>query len=236
MAGSCRAVRPLAMRGGLAFAAILSLALPAEAQWLLPFGAAPPTEIVQRLRAEGYVVVGPLQRRDTVYLADISRGPRGRERLVLDAWSGEILQRFLVRRGRYVPEGSELGGPPPLGPPPPRAFGEGDFGYGVSPGGYEPPQRTRGRPKPSVARRTAEPKPRAAGQDNIGPGNPAATPPAAATPTPLASPGPAADSTQGAQPKPASPTAPAEATRTAPAPASGKGEKKVNDVPVNPLD
>ena len=66
-------------------------------QWFPPFGAASPREIVERLRAEGYVLVGPLRRNDTVYLADVIGGPAGRERLVIDAWSGEILQRFVAR-------------------------------------------------------------------------------------------------------------------------------------------
>ena len=112
-----------------AFAAVPS----ADAQWFPPVGAAPPGEIVQRLQAEGYVLIQPLRRNDTVYLADVSAGTGGRERLVIDAWSGEILQRFVARRGSgrpgftdgYVVEGGEFNSPPPLAPPPERTSGMG---------------------------------------------------------------------------------------------------------------
>ena len=150
MAGIYRRLRYLA--AGSAFGAMTAFALvpSADAQWL-PFGAAPPREIVQRLRAEGYVLVGPLRRRDTVYLADVVGGPVGRERLVIDAWSGEILQRFVARSRGFVPEGGEFSEPPPLGPPPPRDFREGNYGYGAgAQGGLEAPppvfRRRRGRP------------------------------------------------------------------------------------------
>ena len=234
MAGSCRRVGRFASRAASAAAAAFALACPVDAQWLPPFGAAPPAEIVQRLRAEGYVLARPLQRRDTVYLADVAHGPRGRERLVVDAWSGEILQKFLVRRGEYVPEGGEFSEPPPLGPPPARDFGEGTFYSGP---GAEAPPRARARTRSSVAHRGGEPPAEAPSPASPAgaPNAPGATPPAAA-----AVPNPGQSATD-AQPKPkASPsTAPAEAKETAPhapAPASEKDQKKVNDVPVNPLD
>jgi hypothetical protein len=242
MGGSCRAVRLFAIRAALAVAAAIALVRSADAQWFPPFGAAPPAEIVQRLRAEGYVLVGPLQRRDTVYLADVSHGPHGRERLVVDAWSGEILQRFLVRRRGYVPEGGEFSEPRPLGPPPPRAFGEGNFEYGPGPGGYEAPPRAKSRSKPGVARRGGEPKAKPVGQENVGSENPAAAAPAAApaaastSPTASPSPSPAVEPAKEALPATApSPAEAKEAAPPAPAP-GGKGEKKLNDVPVNPLD
>ncbi len=106
-------------------------------------GAASPNEIAERLRAEGFVLVGPLHRNDTVYLADVNAGPAGRERLVIDAWSGEILQRFVPRNpnsrpgaaGGYVIERGEFDIPPPLAPPPARDFfvgpgGSGNLAYG----------------------------------------------------------------------------------------------------------
>ena len=112
-------------------------------QWFPPIGAASPQEIAQRLRAEGFVLVGPLRRNDTVYLADVNAGPAGRERLVIDAWSGEILQRFVARSpyprpgvgGGYVIERGEFDSPPPLAPPPARDFfvgpgGNGSLAYG----------------------------------------------------------------------------------------------------------
>ena len=279
-----------------AFAAVTAFALvpSADAQWF-PFGpgAAPPGEIVQRLRAEGYVLVRPLERRDTVYLAEVTGGPAGRERLVIDAWSGEILQRFVARRGSewpggYVPEGGEFNAPPPLGPPPARDFREGNYGYGSAgpPGGFEAPPRARARSRPgATARKGGEPKqtvpagPAAqpAEPQNARTGSPgaapaaaaptgaagapatAASPPAApanaiATEPAKAEPSPANASskpTKEAQPMPdAAPSSPAAAQTQAkggappsgpkpaipPAPAEKPSEKKVNDVPVNPLD
>lgn len=248
----------------------------ADAQWL-PFGAAPPREIVQRLRAEGYVLVGPLRRRDTVYLADVVGGPVGRERLVIDAWSGEILQRFVARSRGFVPEGGEFSEPPPLGPPPPRDFREGNYGYGAgAQGGLEapppavstPPRKTRPRQRPAAtARKSAEPSratpatPAAepAPLQNTGTGGPAAAPvqatPAAAAPAaaspPNAPANPSVSEPARAEPSPpkaaaapatesqskpaAAPASPAEAKQATPASAE-KPEKKVNDLPVNPLD
>ena len=242
MAGSCRRVGRFAIRAASAAAAAFALACPVDAQWLPPFGAAPPAEIVQRLRAEGYVLARPLQRRDTVYLADVAHGPRGRERLVVDAWSGEILQKFLVRRGEYVPEGGEFSEPPPLGPPPARDFGEGTFYSGP---GAEAPPRARARTRSSVAHRGGEPKPKPVGQENVGSENPAAATPAAApaaastSSTASPSPSPSAEPVKEVRPATApspAPTEAKEAAPSAPAPDGGKGEKKLNDVPVNPLD
>ena len=72
----CRRIRRLPTRAVFAVVTALALVPSAEAQWFLPFGAAPPAEIVNRLRAKGYVLARPLERRDTVYLADVVRGPR----------------------------------------------------------------------------------------------------------------------------------------------------------------
>ncbi len=182
MASSFKSLRLLLALG---VAACVSTAA-AQAQWLPPFGAAPPHEIAQRLRAEGYVLLGPLYRNQTVYLVDVDAGPAGRERLVIDAWSGEVLQRFLIRRrhpGRrggspeyYVTQGGgDFGGPPPLGPPPVREFfappgGSGGYAYGEPPGArvpsdigpvYPPPEtpRRRIRQRPASAPHTPESKP-----------------------------------------------------------------------------
>jgi hypothetical protein len=113
------------------------------AQWFPPIGAASTHEIAERLRAEGFVLIGPLRRNDTVYLADVNAGPAGRERLVIDAWSGEILQRFVERSGSsrpgaadgYAIERGEFDSPPPLAPPPAREFfngpgGDANLAYG----------------------------------------------------------------------------------------------------------
>ena len=272
MVGLGRRIRLLATCAAFAVAPVLAFVPAADAQWFLPFGAAPPAEIVNRLRAEGYVLARPLDRRDTVYLADVVRGPHGRERLVIDAWSGEILQRFLARRGGYAPEGGEFSEPPPLGPPPMRDFREGDFGYG-QPGFEAPPPRAKVRQRPAAtARKGGEPKAtppsaQSAEPQNTGPGSPGAAPAAAAPASPeggaaanpsaseqakpesaspkASTPNPAAGPAKEAQPKAeTSPSpAPAEAKQAAPAATpptaekpADKGEKKVNDVPVNPLD
>ena len=259
-----------------AFAGVTAFALvpSVDAQWL-PFGAAPPGEIVQRLRAEGYVLIHPLERRDTVYLADVASGPAGHERLVIDAWSGEILQRFVVRRGGYAPEGGEFSEPPPLGPPPARAFREGnsrDFregNYGNGPegpsggyegrsggyegpsGGYEVQPRARAKSRPAAAaRKGGEPRQtpppaQPAEPQNAGTGSPGGAP-AAAAPGAAPPPTAAAPAAAPANPNPApSPAAaqtqqkseqPAAAASSNPPPSAGKPEKKVNDVPVNPLE
>jgi hypothetical protein len=197
MAGSNATLRRLLAR--LALAALPTLAAAAGAnaqwfpptgaslhqyvQWFPPMGAASPNEIAERLRAEGFVLIGPLHRNDTVYLADVNAGPAGRERLVIDAWSGEILQRFVPRSpssrpgaaAGYMIERGEFDLPPPLAPPPARDFfgpgGSGNLAYGgpanaripeavgpISP--LERTPRTRVRQKPaSSTHAPAESKP-----------------------------------------------------------------------------
>jgi hypothetical protein len=279
MAGFCRRLRHHATRAAFAAVTAFPLAPSADAQWF-PFGGAPPAEIVQRLQAEGYTLIRPLERRGTVYLADVAGGAGGHERLVLDAWSGEILQRFVARPGGFVPEGGEFSEPPPLGPPPAgdfregpspsRDFREGNYDYGPPegpPAGVEAPPRARARPRPSAtAHRGGEPKqttpaaqpveprnartgspgaapaaaapmgagaPATAASRAAAPANPTAAEPAKAETSPAAAASsPAAAQTQakgGAQPA-------ARATANPPASAEKPGGKKVNDVPVNPLD
>ena len=260
MAGFYRRLRQLLARA--AFAAVTASALvpSADAQWL-PFGAAPPGEIVQRLQAEGYALIHPLERRDTVYLADVAGGPAGHERLVIDAWSGEIIQRFVVRRGGSVSEGGEFSEPPPLGPPPPRDFREGNYGpsggYEAQPkasGAYEAQPKARVKPRrAATARKGGEPRqttPAAqpAEPQNVGTGSPggapaAALPHAATPPTPAApanpnpaEPAKAETSPTNASSEPTKEAHPAAAASSNPPTSAGKPEKKVNDVPVNPLE
>ena len=57
----------------------------ATAQWMAPWGAAFPGEIERSLEARGYVLTAPLMRRPGVYLADVSAGPAGHQRLIIDA-------------------------------------------------------------------------------------------------------------------------------------------------------
>ncbi len=102
--------------GGL----ITFTAVPAAvAQWLPPWRAAPPGYVEQRLEAQGYLLIAPLQRRPMVYLADVSAGPAGYQRLVIDAWSGNILQRYVAPPRRWGPvlaaRDGEFATPPPPG-------------------------------------------------------------------------------------------------------------------------
>lgn len=81
-----------ALGGLIAFAFVPA----ATAQWLPPpwrLGPAP-GEIERSLEAQGYMLTGPLIRRPGVYLADVSVGPAGYQRLIIDARSGAILERF----------------------------------------------------------------------------------------------------------------------------------------------
>jgi hypothetical protein len=105
---------------GSAFCGLIILTVaPATAQWLPPPWGATRADIRQSLQAQGYVLIAPLQRRPYVFLADVSARPAGYQRLVIDARSGEILQRFVTPARRWGPQFAERGGllagPPPLG-------------------------------------------------------------------------------------------------------------------------
>jgi hypothetical protein len=75
----------------------------ASAQWVAPWRAAFPGEIAQALEAQGYVLASPLMRRPGIYLADVSAGPAGYQRLVIDAHTGQILERFSVPSDAWAP-------------------------------------------------------------------------------------------------------------------------------------
>src|SRR4029077_2768514 len=83
---------------GSALGALIAFAFvpAATAQWLPPWPALP-GEIAESLEAQGYVLTAPLIRRPGVYLADVSAGPGGYQRLVIDDRSGQILERFTIR-------------------------------------------------------------------------------------------------------------------------------------------
>ena len=78
------------------------------------------------LEAQGYVLTAPLMRRPGVYLADVSAGPGGHQRLIIDARSGQVLERFPAPGRNWGPalaaRDEEFGEPqpggfgPPLGP------------------------------------------------------------------------------------------------------------------------
>ena len=105
----------------------------AAAQWLAPpWRAAFPGEIARSLEAHGYMLTAPLMRRPGIYLADVSAGPAGYERLIIDARSGQILERFLaagqvsgqVWGPAFASRGEEFGEPPPPGTGGPPLSGE----------------------------------------------------------------------------------------------------------------
>jgi hypothetical protein len=121
----CRCLAGSALGGLIAFAFVPT----ATAQWLQPpWRAAWPGEIERSLEAQGYVLRAPVIRRPGVYLADVRAGPAGYQRLVIDARSGVILERFTAAGRAWGPalasRGEEFGGLPPPGLGGPPASGE----------------------------------------------------------------------------------------------------------------
>jgi len=95
----------------------------AAAQLAPPWRAVFPGEIARGLEAQGYVLMGPLMRRPGIYLADVSAGPAGYQRLVIDARTGQVLQRFAAPGGVWAPmlaaRNEGFGGPALTDGPPP---------------------------------------------------------------------------------------------------------------------
>jgi hypothetical protein len=116
--------------GGSALGAFIAIAFipPATAQWMSPWGAPFPGYIERSLEAHGYVLTAPLMRRPGVYLADVSAGPAGHQRLIIDARSGQVLERFPAPGRGWGPalaaRDEELDEPQPgaVGPPLNRGF------------------------------------------------------------------------------------------------------------------
>jgi hypothetical protein len=134
--GSLRFCLAGAAIGGLvAFAHVTT----ATAQWLPPWGGASPGEIERSLEAQGYGLIAPLVRRPGVYLADVSAGPAGYQRLVVDARSGQILQRFVAPgrmwRPRLAARNEEFGEPQPGGVGPPLDPGFSGLPAATAPSG-----------------------------------------------------------------------------------------------------
>jgi len=170
-----------ALGGLMAFAFIPA----AAAQWLMPpWRTVFPGEIARSLEAQGYMLTAPLMRRPGIYLADVSAGPEGYQRLIIDARSGMILERFTapgqvsgqVWGPALASRGEELGEPPLSGerfnPPRPAAPAKKSTRGGlanihipaaISPyGGEEPPAGAKPRPKPvSTERGPSAPRPAA---------------------------------------------------------------------------
>jgi hypothetical protein len=177
MNGSLRFCLVGAAIGGIvAFAPVPA----ARAQWLPPWGGASPGEIERSLEAQGYGLIAPLVRRPGIYLADVSAGPAGYQRLVVDARSGQILERFvapgrmwgptLAARNEEFGESQSGGVGPPLNPgfsgPPAAAAPPGKSAYGgsanlhipaaISPYGHgEAPAGTKAKAKAASAERKA---------------------------------------------------------------------------------
>jgi hypothetical protein len=235
-------------RLGWAAAALVLLALPTAARaqgFFFLFGSPSPYEIERRLDAAGYVLTGPLTLRGDVYLADVVARGEGPERLVIDAQSGRIVERYRGRADHWreaaAPPPSAWGEDPRLwnGPRPPAEIGP-DV---APPDAFEPPQPNvletpRAKPKTAETKPKWTPKPAPVAKLNNPP--PAAVVPPPAAPPPAVSSSPAAAP---ASPSPAPAAAPPiEAAKAdAPslvkplAPASAKS-KAVNDIPVTPLD
>jgi len=115
---------------GAAVGAFIAIAFipPATAQWAPPWGALFPGDIERSLEAQGYVLTAPLMRRPGIYLADVSAGPAGHQRLIIDARSGQVLERFPAPGRKWGPTlaardeefgDSQFGG---VGPPLYRGF------------------------------------------------------------------------------------------------------------------
>jgi hypothetical protein len=99
-------------------------------------GGAFPGQIERSLEAQGFALMAPLMRRPGVYLADVSAGPAGYQRLIIDARSGQILERFVAPGRMWGPAlaaRNEEFGEPPLGAGPPL-----DPGFSRPPGATSP--------------------------------------------------------------------------------------------------
>ena len=114
---------------GSALGALMAVAFvpTAMAQWMAPWGAPFPGEIERGLEAQGYVLTAPLMRRPGVYLADVSAGPAGHQRLIIDARSGQILEHFTAPGRNWGPglaaRDEVFGEPQPVGVGPPLGTG-----------------------------------------------------------------------------------------------------------------
>jgi hypothetical protein len=236
-------------------AVFLALAPAAKAQGLFGFfgGGPDPYDIERRLDASGYTLTGPLMRRGNVYLADVVAGRHDTERLIIDAQTGRIVQRFRTRP-RTMDEQANTwwGAPRPPGDvdlPPPR-----DLFAREEPS--SPDQIDKPKAKPHEAKHKTTPASPASAQASEP--TPAATPtsaPVAATPpspTPTTASAPSAasqpaasETTTKSEDPPAAQSSPTPTTAaTAPATAvaakspepAEPRKKAVNDLPVTPLD
>ena len=216
-------------------------------------------DVQSMLEDRGLQLVAPLRRNGGVYIADVE-GPRGGHfRLIVDAESGRVMQRFRLSAPRFY---SDYAGPrPPAdmneadsnaqgqqgpfssapGAPPPAVI---TFGQSLARGEDAsngpnvlsvPEDNAKTRPKPQVKQQHKKieltPLPQPA--QNAAPSAPAASDakqPVHAEAAPAPS---GAETKAAAAPAPA---APQPVAAPPPAPATAKAKPAINDVPVTPLD
>jgi hypothetical protein len=208
-------------------------------------------DVQNMLEDRGLALVAPLRRNGSVYIADVE-GPRGgRLRLIVDAESGRIVQRFRVASPRYYGDYS--------GPRPPADVGESQSNSVASAPGAPPAVITFGqsfargddatsspnvlsvpseegaklRPKPQVrAHKRIELTPVPQPSQNASSPAPEAKPPVHAE---VVSPATAASKAVAPTPAPSPAAAPSSAP-AAPGASNKANKPAVNDVPVTPLD
>jgi hypothetical protein len=266
----------VARMGAVALASMVAglSAAPARAQFFGGFFDIPPRSqpdeampgaiVARRLAARGLYLIGPMQRNGGVYLADVRDRGGHRRRLVIDAYSGGILQIFAYEEtprppasipgagygaaygSRYAPEAAPPSDSFTVGPPSgssSRTSVERERRLKREARQEVRPQRPVHHEKPAPSQATKEPgpiepKPR---QDESAPASAHREARPKTEPGPSASP-PHGEQAQTVSPKPAAATTSAHespgggATKpSAPKPApTGKGY--ANGVPINPLD
>ena len=216
-----------------AAAAVVLLALPtaapASAQgFFFLFGGPSPYEIERQLAAAGYLVTSPLTLRGDVYLADVVVRGEGPQRLVIDAHSGRIVERYRGHADRW----REAAAPPPSAwgddpgpwnaPRPPSAIGPAaapppDAFAPPRPDVFEAPREAK--PKIVETKPKPKPTPKPTPVANVNNPPPAAVvpPPAAKTP---AAPPPTVSSSPAAAPASPNPASSAVAAPASPAAAA----------------
>jgi|SRR5579872_4751257 len=200
-----------------------------------------PGDVQSMLEDRGLALTRPLHRNGGVYVADVE-GPRGmRQRLIIDAESGRIVQRFRIGAPpRYYDyaqrppaDTNEPFGVEPNAPPAVITYGQSVARSEDAPAPNIVTVPNEEKPKiirPQIKRKKIEltPVPQPA-QNAPAPAAPEPKQPAHAE---AANPAPSAPE---AKPAPVASPAPAPAAHTA-APSSKTKPAAINDVPVTPLD
>jgi hypothetical protein len=107
------------------FSGFLALAIApsaAQAQIFGMFGwSLPPGQVQHMIASQGFRLAGPLFRNGRVYVADVVDDRGVRQRLIVDAFSGEVLQAFVTGRPADLLDGERSARVDPLdrGPLPP---------------------------------------------------------------------------------------------------------------------